>query len=140
MDDAAMEKLMFDDSFELSKYYFTLLQLLRISSEWIDEAVGSFKALKTALIDRRSKSPMMVPNESEWHKVLKNCDIVSLVLEESAGEIKSRVNRKTEEVKSLRDGVRTLSPVCVVGILTTLMIHSSSLMQLLCAKRQREWR
>jgi hypothetical protein len=101
---------MFDRSLEKSELYFAVLQILRIMSEWISESVtdlenkkedwGSFHEIWDAEhpisenargIDKRlinSNWDLLVSHQAKLVKVLRD-----------------RIERKTKEVESLRDGV-----------------------------------
>lgn len=112
--------LMFDDSFQLSEQYFTVLQLLRIFWDWIGEVEGGFDDLKRDLLGqfeswqvwRRQYAP---EDEDAWPLDMD-------ILEENFGKVRSffdlrvnplkeRIRRKQYEVESLRDGVRLFSPI-----------------------------
>jgi hypothetical protein len=103
---------MFDESFEISKDYFTVLQLLRIFAECIQQSMDDLRAMQSEFFSQ-------YPTGN-----LSHCRHLSLAARrvlaqnwetvvDSQGEIGKRllvrIDRKTEEVKSLRDGVRTVS-------------------------------
>ncbi|KAI0410808.1 hypothetical protein F5X98DRAFT_358738 [Xylaria grammica] len=91
---------MFDDSFKLSRTYFGILQLLRIIDDWVESTVLDLKELRRQYtLTRESATPDDVNNlESNWKTVLE-------IAEGKAETIRNRVIRKTEDIKSLRDGL-----------------------------------
>lgn len=102
---------MFDnDPFQRSKLYFTIIQLLRIASDWIRESMEDLKSLSEhtnhlAKLQsfRDSRSSLVTASsgkilEQNWKKVI--------AYQRSIGKpLLDRIERKTEGVKSLRDGV-----------------------------------
>lgn len=107
---------MFDDTFQLSEQYFTVLQLLRIFQSWIQEAEEAMKDLRGSLtaqyenwIDlRRLNAP---DDEIEWPLDMSvmdaNWDKVEAFFHGRVSSLKLRMERKKEEVESLRSGVRS---------------------------------
>lgn len=106
--------LMFDDSFQLSEQYFTVLQLLRIFQDWIEEVEKGIGDLRKELIGqyeswrvwRRRYAP---EDEEEWpldmEKLEADFERVQDFFELRVSPLKERIRRKKEEVESLRDGV-----------------------------------
>ena len=106
---------MFDDStLELSEFYFTLLQTLRIASEWINETSRDLAHL-VARIDHlhfssddspvsflsgaaEMKQAQKKVNRENWESVLAHH-------QSKCSRLLDRIARKQEEIKSLRDGV-----------------------------------
>lgn len=110
---------MFDSTFERSRLYFTVLQALRIFSEWIQESGRELQQLKQdfdANIQssgtRRgsigsssgSESPnffmIMKEIDEAWEKVIS-------IHGASSKSLIDRIEKKEEEIKSFRDGVST---------------------------------
>jgi hypothetical protein len=106
---------MFDNSsFSRSELYFTTLQLLRISSEWIRGGMEDLESLAEA-------SACHYISLSDGHHVKKSYTdhtihhVTNVLLQNWKNVIShqkllckpllDRIERKTEEVKSLRDGV-----------------------------------
>lgn len=110
--------LMFDDSFQLSEQYFTVLQLLRIFQRWIEEAEEAMADLRGNLtgqyenwIDlRRLNAP---EDEIEWPLDMPtmnaNWDKVETFFHGRVNSLKLRIERKKDEVESLRSGVRHIA-------------------------------
>jgi hypothetical protein len=106
--------LMFDDTFQLSEQYFTVLQLLRIFQSWIQEAEEGMADLRGNLIGqyeswialRRLNAP---EDEIEWPLDMPameaNWDKVEAFFHGQVNSLKLRIERKKEEVESLRSGV-----------------------------------
>ncbi|KAK3319560.1 hypothetical protein B0T19DRAFT_268969 [Cercophora scortea] len=115
-DDAKMESLMFDGSFQRSKLYFKLLQTLRIFHNNVAKPRGALDQLGPAftdsdrlkrilfgITDSNSSTDPMIEQEVEdvkanWEKVMRYYDDNERLLLE-------RIAAKTEEIKSLRDGL-----------------------------------
>ncbi|KAI0013599.1 hypothetical protein F4779DRAFT_613329 [Xylariaceae sp. FL0662B] len=108
------QMLMFDDSFQLSEQYFTVLQLLRIFQDWIGEMEDGIEGLKRELIGqceswqdwRRRFCP---GDENAWPLDIEgleaNLEKVKSFFELRANLLKERIQRKKDEVESLRDGL-----------------------------------
>ncbi|KAL6923038.1 hypothetical protein FSST1_000312 [Fusarium sambucinum] len=92
-----IEDLMFDKSFNRSRDYFVALQLLRIMDEWINEVVGSMLELKD---DSSLKHPVFSSFQST-----ENLSAADRYMKERAGPVQRRIQKKTEEINSLRDGL-----------------------------------
>lgn len=94
---------MFDDQLKRYRQYFTVLQILRISSDWIKTSMENFKS----------------EVETTWythiyeieHDVILRSNGQALVSykEEVGKRLLSRIEKKTEEVKSLSEGVSSCS-------------------------------
>lgn len=94
---------MFDKSFTRSKDYFLVLQLLRIIDDWVDETVLSFDDLQG--------SPAMRHAIFHMDSAKENFDAATKSMKFRADKLQNRVRKKTEEIKSLRDGVCSLRMV-----------------------------
>ncbi|KAN0102633.1 hypothetical protein V8E51_010946 [Hyaloscypha variabilis] len=109
------EEMMFDnDPFPRSDLYFTVLQLLRISADWISESLKDLESLAEAsqiMCEIFTKSPdkrrgrqdpvtvsVRTVLEQNWKNVISHQKSLAKPLLE-------RIEKKTEEVKSLRDGL-----------------------------------
>ncbi|KAI1113108.1 hypothetical protein F5Y14DRAFT_418900 [Nemania sp. NC0429] len=106
--------LMFDDSFQLSEQYFTVLQLLRIFQDWIEEVEKGVGDLKGELIGQYEswrvwRQRYAPEDEEEWpldmKKLEENFKKVQDFFELRVNPLKERIKRKKEEVESLRDGL-----------------------------------
>lgn len=110
-----MDELMFDGSFARSKLYFRLLQILRIFSESIKETRETVTFLNPTssdfaydkthfqdLIDNEATRPNA---EHELRALESNWKIISQFYDEAEKLLLQRIATKTEEIKTLRDGV-----------------------------------
>ncbi|WXC64472.1 hypothetical protein SNK03_13632 [Fusarium graminearum] len=88
---------MFDKSFNRSRDYFVALQLLRIMDEWINESVASIHQL-------RDDTHFMHHGFSNF-EIKDNLDAVDRYMKEKAGTVQRRLQKKKEEIHSLRDGL-----------------------------------
>jgi hypothetical protein len=112
---------MFDDSkFSRSELYFAALQLLRICTDWIGEAIHGFETLKDEVESRVREAPWNNPGD-RGHGVEADMEtestclseILSSMIEENRKRLQAlldRIEKKEEEVKSLRDGVSPTFP------------------------------
>lgn len=91
---------MFDKSFTRSKDYFVAIQLLRITDEWLDEVLLGIEELRETLADRNT---IFWVGEAEG-----NVNIAIKGMRERATKLQNRVRKRSEEIKSLRDGVCSL--------------------------------
>lgn len=107
---------MFDnDQFSKSDQYFTALQVLRICSDWIKQVNQGLKTLHSqidiskASLDDDSDDDTNAHTAQDKEDERKRLDeMFSILMAEN--EVRSRplldrIERKVEEVKSLRDGV-----------------------------------
>ena len=108
--------MMFDDAgseFAVSQFYFTVLQLLRIAHDWIQESVEHLKDLirffekhfepsgRVGSIDSTSSEIDQAAAEVSR----RNWESVTSHQQQLANSLLARIARKREEVSSLRDGV-----------------------------------
>ncbi|KAK0652517.1 hypothetical protein B0T16DRAFT_387769 [Cercophora newfieldiana] len=113
MEDEKREKLMFDSSFERSRTYFQTLQVLRIFSQTIKSARNSIRTLAPDYLPKTHSPrswiarPLIHPssNPTEDKILMANWKILWDFYVESEKQLLQRVTEKTEEVKSLRDGL-----------------------------------
>ncbi|KAI1799094.1 hypothetical protein F4811DRAFT_128712 [Daldinia bambusicola] len=106
---------MFDSTFDRSRLYFTVLQTLRIFSEWIQESERELQQLKQDFdtniqfsMARRgsigSRDSSETPNsfmeniDETWGKVI-------AIHRASSKSLIDRMEKKEEEIKSFRDGL-----------------------------------
>ncbi|KAL5589154.1 hypothetical protein FOBRF1_015682 [Fusarium oxysporum] len=94
---AQVEDLMFDKSFDRSKDYFVALQLLRLMDEWIDEVVPSIREMK--------ENPSVERFPLCAAEAMDNFDAAIRNMKERADVVQKRVRKKQVEVNSLRDGL-----------------------------------
>ncbi|SCV45044.1 uncharacterized protein FFB14_08411 [Fusarium fujikuroi] len=94
-----VEELMFDNSFKRSKDYFVALQILRIIDEWLDEVQST--------VEDMSKDDLLL-KASMWgtdYESHESFEVAVRYVNEHATTTKSRVQKKREEINSLRDGL-----------------------------------
>ncbi|KAI0377252.1 hypothetical protein F5Y04DRAFT_180576 [Hypomontagnella monticulosa] len=113
--------MMFDSTFERSQLYFTVLQTLRIISEWVHESgrelhqlkrdfyasVQSGPARRGSISSKKSDAP---PNtlideiDKAWEELI--------ALHNSSSEsLLNRIEKKEEDIKSFRDGLFSATSV-----------------------------
>ncbi|KAI0885841.1 uncharacterized protein GGS22DRAFT_179533 [Annulohypoxylon maeteangense] len=112
---------MFDSSFERSKLYFTVLQTLRVFSEWIQESERELQQLKqnfdvniqsnaarrgSVASNHGTASPVMFMKEIDeaWEELLATHD-------SSSKYLLDRIGKKEVEIKSFRDGLFSATSV-----------------------------
>ncbi|KAI0182356.1 hypothetical protein EV127DRAFT_355057, partial [Xylaria flabelliformis] len=94
--------LMFDDSFTLSKNYFSILQLLRIIDDWAELVDQHLKLLKDKFFSPSLSGHLAT---EDLQVLMKNWDKVEDVMRRRKKAVQDRAARKAEEIKSLRDGL-----------------------------------
>jgi hypothetical protein len=129
---------MFDRSLEKSELYFAVLQILRIISDWIQESVtdlenqeesrGCFQRLGHGMAEHLSEEG----RERDREVINSNWDLLALHHATLAKALLERIQKKTTEVESLRDGVIS-NPIAF-----TLMCSDAKLTQLFNATQVRE--
>ncbi|KAI1380998.1 hypothetical protein F4677DRAFT_207871 [Hypoxylon crocopeplum] len=113
--------MMFDSTFERSSLYFTILQTLRIFSEWIQESERELQRLKRDFdvnIQANSarhgsigsdcgeapSTTFKMEIDEEWEKLL-------AIHSSSAKPLLERIKKNEEEIKSFRDGLFSATSV-----------------------------
>jgi hypothetical protein len=103
---------MFDKSFEISRNYFTVLQLLRIFAESIQESMNDLQEMQKEFAFKFPISNLSrdVQLTLAARRVLaENWKTVVALQGDIGKRLLARIDKKTAEVESLRDGVRTAS-------------------------------
>lgn len=96
-----------DDNLSRSENYFTVLQLLRVFEETINQSIGDLEKLACLWLD--DEFMFNDPGQIEASKVIvANWDYVISVYRGHAQGFLKRISGRVEEVRSLRDGVRSL--------------------------------
>ncbi|KAH8897647.1 hypothetical protein GQ53DRAFT_817930 [Thozetella sp. PMI_491] len=113
LDDQEREKLMCDNShLDRSHLYFETLQILRVMTEWVHGSLEDLLETKhwweSARIFRPNQELDEVSIRSNW-------DVLVTRQRELARQILERVDRKTEDVKTLRDGLFNATSVREAG-------------------------
>lgn len=112
-DDHGLDSFMFDDTglMNLSKVYFTVLQLLRIARQWIDENSAEWEKFCNAGLRPYPQNLRLSLREIGCNDGVLNSwddrrDELTDLVKSYTKQLRDRIDRKSEEVKSLRDGVR----------------------------------
>ncbi|KAM7212717.1 hypothetical protein V8F06_011917 [Rhypophila decipiens] len=114
---AGRRSIMIDRSgLQLSEFYFTMMQTLRIASEWIQESMDDLRHMVNDMerlylspqtpegfptflpLDATKRDEFIRVYRSNWNSVL-------LHQQNIGSELLSRIAKKQEELKSLRDGL-----------------------------------
>lgn len=118
MDRERWQTLMFDSAFQISDVYFSILQMLRIFNDWLNDVEESLPRLydevERAALDLPKSCPGDESDESEntfefkldMDILSKNLRKLDVKIQSDVNELQSRIERKRVEVESLRDGVR----------------------------------
>jgi hypothetical protein len=96
---------MFDDSFDLSRAYFAALQTLRKISNMVEDAFRSWTSLREDW-DRLVPLSHVFSNH-ELSVAAQNWTTATKILEKKVERVHARIACKTDDIKSLRDGVHT---------------------------------
>ncbi|KAK3331381.1 hypothetical protein B0H66DRAFT_465134 [Apodospora peruviana] len=96
---------MFDKSFQRSKTYFTVLETLRISRDWVEDVIKNWDGLGEQWSRLQTRGPNPIFHEADLRAMSHNWESITLAVHEKAQSLLDRIDRKTEEVKSLRDGL-----------------------------------
>ncbi|KAK8102940.1 hypothetical protein PG984_016086 [Apiospora sp. TS-2023a] len=112
-----------DNKFESSDKYFFAIELLRISAEWVKEKGSDLKnaqeSINRVLLTHIKTAKDMYkgehPNAASWdacaNVISHNWGIVFLAYQKYEKDLQDRIERKTQEVKSLRDGLFSATSV-----------------------------
>lgn len=111
---------MFDSTFERSKLYFTVLQTLRIFTEWIQESEREVQQLKrdfdlniqshTSRHGSTASSCVSSPPDNFMNEIDEAWDELVNMHGSSSKYLLDRIEKKEVEIKSFRDGVRSDHP------------------------------
>lgn len=112
MSDTELDSLMFDDSFQLSRTYFAALQILRQTSSMVDDVSRSWSELRRRWDDAVCEHSDMF-SADDLSITAENWKTVTEILDAASQRVQASISRKTEEIKSLRDGVRSPGPINV---------------------------
>ncbi|KAK6956933.1 hypothetical protein Daesc_002215 [Daldinia eschscholtzii] len=113
------DEFMFDTSSRLSRLYFTVIQLFRLMTEWIEESASDIDQLKRKFREIRYEVRLGL-SANEIASVEKNWDTISSKMNLLAERLYSRIHRKQEEIKSLRDGLLNATSLRDAGRATAL--------------------
>lgn len=84
--------------------YFTVLQTLRIARQWIDENNAEWEKSKEDLLLCTKYYPNLA-SVADGQSLDEQVDKVTQLLNSQTAQLRNRIDRKTAEVQSLRDGV-----------------------------------
>lgn len=106
------QTLMFDSEFQVSETYFSVLQMLRIFSDWIEETEAEWRLVYVRVtMSSYCLSKKTLGGDQTSHPIVKeeilvkNLQEVKKNLKRLAARLKGRIEKKKTEVESLRDGV-----------------------------------
>lgn len=113
--------MMYDSrEFQLSEFYFAILQVLRIASEWIQESMNDLRRLIDEMedehfsIERKQKITFLPDSPEAQRSAVKafkrNWESVISHQQRIGADLLDRISKKREEVESLRDGVSFTLP------------------------------
>ncbi|KAI0096953.1 hypothetical protein GGR51DRAFT_542117 [Nemania sp. FL0031] len=94
----------FDNNFERSELYVTILQVLRIFNDYIRTVSDDLRLLDSLFLNK-DNFPMYNMSQDELRIMRANWNSVKKFQKETEQSLLGRVSRKTEEVQSLRDGL-----------------------------------
>ncbi|KAI2639119.1 hypothetical protein GGS26DRAFT_376989 [Hypomontagnella submonticulosa] len=113
--------MMFDSSFERSRLYFTVLQTLRIISEWVHESERELQQLKRdfyanfqSSIARRGSigsNGSDAPPTAFINEIDKAWEELIAMHSSSSQSLLNRIEKKEEDIKSFRDGLFSATSV-----------------------------
>ncbi|KAI0855033.1 hypothetical protein F4860DRAFT_57676 [Xylaria cubensis] len=99
-----IEKWLFDDNFERSRLYLTILQTLRIFGEYISTVSHDLRLLDDVFL-KNTDFPMYKMSRRELQALRSNWELVRETQKKVEQDLLSRISSKTEEVKTFRDGL-----------------------------------
>ncbi|KAI1468036.1 uncharacterized protein F4812DRAFT_428609 [Daldinia caldariorum] len=109
---------MFDSTFDRSRLYFTVLQTLRIFSEWIQESGRELQQLQQDFdanfqfsIARRDSTGSRDTPISFIEKIDETWEKVIAIHSASSKSLMDRIEKKEEEIKGFRDGLFSATSV-----------------------------
>lgn len=112
-----LESYMFNSSssMDLSKRYFTTLQLLRIARQRINDSIAEWEGLCGIMDGDGGAERSLAKNSSLWESLGDDVQMLETwrikrekmndVLKGLTAQLLGRIERKAEEVESLQDGV-----------------------------------
>ena len=111
---------MIDESeLRLSEFYFTVIQVLRIADNWIQESMDDLRRMFSDMerlyvcstvddMELATLAPLTPDARNLAIETFKqNWNVVRSRQKEIGASLQSRIKKREEEVKSLRDGVRS---------------------------------
>ncbi|KEZ43621.1 hypothetical protein SAPIO_CDS4216 [Scedosporium apiospermum] len=119
MDDKKWERLMFDNSFRLSKLYFTVLQVLRIASSCIEESVSDLR-----LVQEKWSNAVQYET-TDARNVTRELEEMVTSMEAKKQRLLSRVDKKVEELlgaTSLREATKAMALNQYIYIFTIVTV------------------
>ncbi|RWA06817.1 hypothetical protein EKO27_g8294 [Xylaria grammica] len=127
-EDRRQKMMVDDDGLKLSDFYFSILQILRIAAEWIQQSIEDLHKLvneiEEATFSVRADEPSAnlgkgvtsLPETSDAREAMievsrQNWESVISHQKRLANPLLSRIAKKQEEIKSLRDGLFSATSV-----------------------------
>ncbi|KAI1110191.1 hypothetical protein F5Y14DRAFT_455301 [Nemania sp. NC0429] len=99
-----MDQWMFDDNFERSRLYFTILQILHKFSGYIGTVSDDLRLLDDPFL-KDDDFPMLEMRKDELQVLRLNWELVRETQRKAEKNLLDRIAYKTAEVESLRDGL-----------------------------------
>lgn len=112
---------------DLSRQYFTVLQMLRIASEWVNVSLADWYKMREDIV--KFFKFLRACGETTYDQgepLEEQLDKVTQLLTGQVKQLQNRINTKTEEVKSLRDGVWVICPCCPLMFLKSISFSFAS--------------
>ncbi|KAK3299245.1 uncharacterized protein B0H64DRAFT_439639 [Chaetomium fimeti] len=103
VNDEVWGSYLFDDSFRVSRLYFTILETLRVSRGWVTDMVDGWDSLREQWT--REVRPSEIFDEADWRAAELGWDAATRIVHAKARLLIDRIDRKAEEIKGLRDGL-----------------------------------
>lgn len=122
--DTQLKSYMFDSSssMALSTQYFTALQLLRVARQQIEESQADWTEFCENVEGKSGQIPVidLLTRDDYNHEAI-DCwngyrNALTRLYQKLTQELHDRIDRKTKEVESLRDGVQTNFSVELLAI------------------------
>ncbi|KAK1755493.1 hypothetical protein QBC47DRAFT_343813 [Echria macrotheca] len=103
LDEEKWSSLMFDDSFQSTTIYFTVLEALRVSGYWARETLKSWETLRDEW--EAYVQPGTLFSQEDLVSIEANWATVDRSVRAHVESLITRLTSKADEVKSLREGV-----------------------------------
>lgn len=96
----------------LSEFYFAAIQLLRIASEWVQEALDNLENLASVISQKVALPGSPEADEAATEAAIQSWESVLVHQRHLAKPLLSRIARKQAELNSLKDGVSCCCAGC----------------------------
>jgi hypothetical protein len=120
--DDGLDSVLFDDSFKRSSLYFVLLETLRVSRGWVDDMIHDWDSLYRQWT--REVRPSEIFDEADLQAVELAWSTVLAMVHTKGEQLKDIINRRSDEIKSVRDGV--CEHPCLTSALSRYLINAGN--------------